>query len=196
MKIQNTTDFQTTFLRRMVSWCCKQLDLPVRRVRKVTFRNRTTTQYSGHAWFSGRIVVSIGTAKVIPNIEQRLIYLVHITAHELAHIMQGREGSKTRRGGGWGGSEKRTEKLALQCLDAFKENRERLLADWSKERKRAEKPETTLQEKRAAEIEKKLAQWQRKLKLAQTKVKQYKRKARYYERAMAAKHQPGKQEQQ
>lgn len=51
--------FSDTFMRRLVSWCCKQLDLPVAYVRKAQFRNRRQG-YSGHAWpFEHRICVSV-----------------------------------------------------------------------------------------------------------------------------------------
>jgi hypothetical protein len=59
MKLFNTTDFPDYFLRRMVSWCCKQLDMPVGKLFSATFRNRTYSR-TGHckvAW--GEIVIGV-----------------------------------------------------------------------------------------------------------------------------------------
>ena len=58
MKLVNTTDYPDYFLRRMVSWCCKQIGYPVRSVKEAKFRNKTGS-FSGHAYGSRRIVVSV-----------------------------------------------------------------------------------------------------------------------------------------
>jgi hypothetical protein len=60
VKLKNSTSFPDYFLRRMVAWCCRQLEFPVRRVRYAQFRNRERG-YSGHAWpGANRICVSVG----------------------------------------------------------------------------------------------------------------------------------------
>lgn len=40
MRLVNTTDFPNYFLRRMVSWCCKQLDFSVRKINGVVAVSR------------------------------------------------------------------------------------------------------------------------------------------------------------
>ncbi len=61
MKLINSTDFPDHFLRRMVAWCCKQIDCSPKILSGATFRNRSHGAYSGRAWGSaGRIVVRIG----------------------------------------------------------------------------------------------------------------------------------------
>lgn len=59
MKIKNTTDWPDYFLRRLVAWCCRELQMPARNIREAVFRNRTGFSYSGHCDLWGRIVVSI-----------------------------------------------------------------------------------------------------------------------------------------
>src|ERR1039457_6442142 len=59
VKVQNSTDCNDTFLRRMVAWCCREIGLPVRWVRQARFTNYSHT-YRGRAWRSGRILVRIG----------------------------------------------------------------------------------------------------------------------------------------
>jgi len=59
MKIKNTTDFPKHFLRRMTSWCCRQLKMPVKSIKQIGFLNREYGT-SGHCYSSsGYIVVSI-----------------------------------------------------------------------------------------------------------------------------------------
>lgn len=74
MRLKNTTDWPDYFLRRLVSWCCRQLDLPGHFVREAKFRNRTSGRYSGHAYHnshSGRIVVSIRVLREPESAEAR-----------------------------------------------------------------------------------------------------------------------------
>lgn len=59
MKLKNTTDYPDHLLRRLVSWCCRELGLPVRELRSATFRNRGAGS-SGRCYVeSGDIVVSV-----------------------------------------------------------------------------------------------------------------------------------------
>lgn len=60
MELRNSTDFADHFLRRMVSWCCKQLDLPAKACQCAVFTN-TRDAYRGRAWSHGRILVRIGS---------------------------------------------------------------------------------------------------------------------------------------
>ena len=66
MKLINTTDFPDAFLRRMISWVCKELEHPVRKINQAKYRNRWGDwRTSGHAWWgrrwgNPRYCVSIG----------------------------------------------------------------------------------------------------------------------------------------
>src|SRR4051812_38961938 len=100
MILKNSTDFPDAFLRRMTAWCCKQVQLPVRWLRRATFRNVKR----GHA-FSGLgggrgIIVRIGGADrypvaafprhgtTHPALADRLEGLISTTAHECYHCRQ------------------------------------------------------------------------------------------------------------
>src|SRR5438552_503113 len=94
MKIKNTTQFPNQMLRRMTSWCCRQLDISPRSIRRIKFRNRTDGFTSGHCYSaSGVICVSVGTVifndgRELTNEEYRTARvneLVRVSAHEVAH---------------------------------------------------------------------------------------------------------------
>lgn len=198
MRLTNTTDFPNHFLRRMVSWCCKQLDLPVRDVKAANFAN-SRSAWGGRAYLrQRRISTRIGKAsdfpatarqpgsKVTETIADRLECLVKVTAHELAHLDNYKHGSTTRLRGGHGGGEGRTQAMAFAVLRAFREQREQLVAEWSAEPKQREiKTKLSRQEQNAQRAAKNLAAWERKMKLAKTKVSKYRKQVRYYERVAA-----------
>lgn len=198
MRLRNSTDWPDHFLRRMVSWCCRQIGYPPSKVREVQFRNRTRRCYSGRAYGSRRIVCSVGPASAFPVapdnrpgmdgeiIADRLEALIAITAHELRHLWQYANGkSRTL------DAERRTEHDArwheVRTLRAFRHSRELLLIDWSHEpASHQSKPKPPVQERRAAKAQADLDRWLRKLKLAQTKVRKLKRRVTYYDKAIAA----------
>lgn len=206
MKLKNTTDFPDHFLRRMVSWCCKELELPVRKVRNAAFGNRTNSAYSGHAWYSMRIHISIGPEKFFPTgghlypgrtseayrtpmMNDRTEALVSITAHELTHLrtydtFRSRPMIRQMRRGI--GSERQTQYEMRRLTELFRANREVLLANWNAVEEKAESPKVPAVEKRAAKVEADLARWTSKLKLAQTKIRKLRQRQRYYERKQAA----------
>lgn len=189
MKITNSIpDFPIHFLRRMAGWCAKQVGLPASKVRRAEFRNRQHRAYSGHAYGGGRIVVSVGPAHLFPlqpdtrpgmgglAFQDRVEALVAVTTHEVAHLLQYREGRSRVLY-----AARRTEKDARwnehRALLAFREAREQLMAAWMEPPKQRE-PEAkqSIQEQRAEKAAIKVAEWTRKLKLAQTKLRQYKRR--------------------
>jgi hypothetical protein len=199
MKLANSTDFSDQMLRRMVSWTCKQLGFPASKLGSVQFRNRARRSYSGHAYYPRRIVVSIGPASRFPTkpdsrpgmqnevFADRTEALIAVTSHEIAHLLQWREG-RTRQLE----LHRRTEKDArwheVLVLRAFRAEREALLAAWSHEPQAATiKMTPSVVEKRADKAATDLARWQRKLKLAQTKVRKLRTRVKYYERKSAAK---------
>ncbi len=103
MKLKNSTDWPDYFLRRMVAWCCREVGLPASVVHRIAFGNRSRGAYSGHAWQSMRVHVSIGPESCYPTtghlypgctseayrapaLQDRVEGLVAVTAHELTHL--------------------------------------------------------------------------------------------------------------
>ncbi len=194
MRLKNSADLPDVFLRRMVSWCCRELGLPTKHVRACEFTNcHPSRVFRGKAWYtSGRILVRI-SAEDSPfpftgrrnsrapefTLADRIEALVKVTAHELAHI------ERHQRNAPRGNHEADTDRQALQVLRAFRDRREELLAAWSAVpvSVAADAPPTAnLIEKRHAKAAADLARWERKLKLAKTKVKKLAARVRYYER--------------
>lgn len=194
MRFRNSTDLADGFLRKLVSWCCKQIDLPLSAVHGCQFTH-CAALYRGRAWSSGRILCRISkpgmpydgsyphTAKYrglvntpTYTVNDRMEALVFLTAHELWHLVQYRRGHKAR--------EAYNDTVAIGVLKTFRESRETLLADWTRERER--KPAVPLTERRAAKVAADLARWQRKAKLAATKIRKLKKKLAYYDRKAAA----------
>lgn len=195
MKLKNTTDFADHFLRRLVSWCCRELELSRKKIREVRFRNSRSV-WGGRAYWRSRITVCIGSAsecnqtlkhwkfndgfQIVTN--HRIEVLVVTTAHELAHIEQfWRVGPRQSR------LERVTEGQAYRLLTAFRANRESLLAAWNEPPAPRAKATVSIIDRRAEKAADDLARWQRKAKLAQTKIRKLKARVRYYERRQAAK---------
>lgn len=128
MKLTNTTDLPTPFLRRLVVWVCRQLDLPLSAVRQATFKN-SRYRYAGRASSRGHVRVRIGKQtdhawpfagrrnSLAPEfvLADRLEALVKVTAHELAHLERWhRLGTHIRN------NEADVDRLDLPVLRAFR----------------------------------------------------------------------------
>lgn len=210
--LKNTTDFSDQFLRRMIRWVVKSLGFEIR-LRRVQLRNRTRGAYSGHAYPSGRICVSVGPATAYPTVSSgyrrshkdqttgeygqfldRVEGLVGVTAHELSHVNHFQHGYRGR------GCEDIACASERRAIRLFREHRDRLMAEWT-----AGLPlvvpepavadpviEPTIRSfekliaRRAEKAQRFLDQWQRKLKLAQTKLRKYRKQVAYYEKKAAA----------
>lgn len=199
MKLKNSTDFSDRWLRRMVAWCCREIGLPVRQLRRAQFTN-TKVAYRGRAWgYSRRILVRIGPAEKFPSpswkyggamvdaCNDRVEGLVSITAHELFHILQSVERLRRTR------KERSCVRAENLVRRKFSENREALLAIWGPMHEPPEvvppsdpqpKSRPDLIAKRSAKASKMLSAWERRLKMAKRKVAEYRRRARYYERKL------------
>lgn len=199
MKLKNTTDFPDYFLRRLVSWCCRQLDYPVRQLRAAEF-TKTRHAFCGRAWSSRRILVRIGEdtnidgapryprerkypdRKYAPTctLQDRIEALIKVTAHELAHLSRWNDGVYRNR-------EARVDGMAIAVLEKFRVDRDKLMEAWSEVPKHREaKPKPSRQEQNAQRAAASLATWERKLKLARTKVAKYKKQVNRYERIAAS----------
>lgn len=194
MKVTNSTSWSDRYLRRMVSWCCKQLGAPTSIVRHAVFRNsRTTLGGAARQWCS-QITVCVGRAHHFPcDVGYgRGVYqdptecLVAVTAHELFHLEAGRKGSpnyQSTRGGGTARQRAGHSSEAVTCReearvrDLFRADRVALEAQWDEplvvaNRSAAKDPQVVKQEK----LEAQLANWERKLKYAETKVRKLRRR--------------------
>lgn len=197
-KWKNTTDWSDRYLRRMLSWVCKELELPRTFIRRVEFGNRKTATWSGWASDSGRILVRIGPASHFPRksnvfrdgftagvIADRVEALVYVTAHEAAHCDNARRGNRSRGNGRSRsncGSERLTDGMAVRVLKVFREKRAELTAAWDKAPEREAKPVESVIAKRAAHAADMVKKWERRAKAARTKLKAWQRKVAYYER--------------
>jgi hypothetical protein len=208
MKVKNTSKFDTTFVRRMLAWCRREVDCPPGVPREAWFRDRKTAHYSGHAYGSRRIVASVnidasrypvkssgykraGRDQItgeIPMLNDPHEALVMITAHELAHV------SEYRRTGAYArGAEDRADARARFVLRRFRDRKVELLAAWAAAavaetlavQADQPKPNADAIAKRAEKASRMLVKWERKMKLARTKIAAYRRKVNYYERRAA-----------
>ena len=209
MKFINTIpDFPDAMLRRMVAWCCKELELPCRYVKEIAFR-KSSRAYGGLARRRGTVIgVRVGDASKFPTptfkhrwglqetIADRIEALVAITAHELAHAEAYYRQSKTRKGGAGGGSERATDVAAFRVLRTFRENRAALLAAWNPAPAVVEPPaadeaadiaraKELLAAAKAAHLRTLLAKWEAKKKRAETAIRKYRAKIRYQEKRAA-----------
>lgn len=145
MRLRNSTDFSDHFLRRLVSWCCRECHASPTTIKAAQFTN-TTHAWSGRAWYgSRRILCRIGPPGYFdaprdasyPNrkntprytVNDRIEALVHITAHEAFHIVEYAEHRSRRQQ--HRNREAAVDGVALAVLEAFRANREALLAEWN-----------------------------------------------------------------
>lgn len=208
MQLRNTTDWDSKFLRRMVSWVCRQVGYPVKRLKAAEFGKRSSGAYNGRAFLWRRSIrVVIGPARcypvkphlypgtknaafMSPEMRDQIEGLVGVTAHEIEHLFSDafRKHRKVNVN-----SERFTQAEERRVVELFRANRVELMAKWETPAKTAEpKPEPTaalsaLQQKRADRAQALLDEWKRKEIAVKKKVQQYKRKVAYYSKAAAAK---------
>lgn len=147
MKLKNSTAWPDYFLRRLISWACREIEMRQKVCRRATFRN-SRASWGGCAHLGPRtITVCVGRAGCFPastkthanghqmTLADREECLVWVTVHELCHLLQYAQQVTTRRqstiNGNHGGSEIATEWHAKPVVEAFRAERTRLLAEWS-----------------------------------------------------------------
>lgn len=143
MRIKNTTDYPTTFIRAMLRWAIREAEVPKNErngqyLRLARFTRSSYKHYKGWA-LAPNITVRIGAPTLTwpvnvawraayrgVNMEQFLLdrtaTLVHITAHELAHIRLSRKGYKN--------NERNADSLARFVTMRFLKDRAALMARW------------------------------------------------------------------
>jgi hypothetical protein len=194
VKLQNSTDIPDHVLRRMTSWCCRELGLPAAQLRRIRFTNMTRGASRGRAWSSGRLLVRIGKESAFPTQDwqyggatvkgyaTRMEGLVSVTAHEVFHLVQWHDSARRpharkEMGCVWGGN---------LLMEKFRAQRGELMAEWCRPVAVAERPQVSVLDRRALKAQSDLDRWTRKLKLAQTKVRKLRQRVHYYDGRQAA----------
>ena len=190
----------------MTAWCCKQVECKASYLKEAEFGKRSRGHFNGWASRSGGIRVVIGPESSFPykdgfypgrsgeafrsaDMNDQLEALIAVTAHEVTHIRDYVE--RPHRSG----DERTTQREERLAVEAFRADRDRLVAKWSIEPQKAPaKPKKPRKQINAERAEKNLKTWERKLKLAETKVKKYRQQVGRYERegvlAVSAKRNP------
>jgi hypothetical protein len=145
MEIVNSIGWRSGWLRKVVGYCCRELDYPPPLLRKATFRKAHRSTYRGRAHLESReIRVKINPANRYPlateshrglpplRLSDAVEVLVNVTAHEVAHLERWERFARDwrRRGKRDTFCEQDTESLARRVLAAFRADRGRLLAGW------------------------------------------------------------------
>lgn len=192
MKLQNTLPFHDQFLRRMVSWVAKQIDLPVRTLKEARFGFvKQGCVYSGRFYSrSNRISIRVDTPNIYPysgkkrgpagdlpyTLQDQVDALVYVTAHEAWHAKQHKEELKRTRDA----LEPYARKASIEVLVQFQAQKYRLLKEWCDglpQGMRKPKPQNPDRNqkflKELKRNEQHLKRWESKLKLATTKVQYY-----------------------
>lgn len=140
MKLENKTDLPDRIVRRVVSWVCGELEVPVKKIRRAKFLKMNATGGLGRAWCrSWRILVRIGPPSAypipsyvypgrksesfrMPQINDQIEAAVAITAHEITHLREYAKGN--------GCGERQTTYEERRVLLIFQQRRAELLARW------------------------------------------------------------------
>jgi len=211
LKLKNNTDFPDWFLRRMISWVCKNghIGWSTKKIRggvEVRNRNKRYASSSGCAWPRGeRMVLSIGTLDVfrpylldengkhiknddghgfkVADEPDRAARIRTLVELTAHEVTHLAQWEKTSDKGRY--SEKEADRVARWVLEDFKKEEAALTAAWMEPPKYATKPKKekpTIKERNAAKARANLKTWERKLKLAKTKWKKYEQQVRRYEK--------------
>jgi hypothetical protein len=99
MQLVNTIGFREGWLRRLITYCCRELEYPRDRLRKATFSLCHSGDFKGKAYHDRRLIIvrmnafleyplRLKATKLFPSFELAdAIELVEfLTAHELAHL--------------------------------------------------------------------------------------------------------------
>lgn len=205
MKIITThPEIPAHMVRRAVAWIAGEIGLR-RRQRltiKVGYRQRKRTGYQG--WYrhgSRSVEVWIGRDQTFPvsvghtrqeaerTADDVIELFVNILAHELEHARAHQTANRGSTMGRRLNSEPRVRAIDYRVLQAFRQRREELLAEWMAAPVVTTRParvQPTAVERHAHRAGELLAAWERRLRLAKTKVAKYRRRVAYYARAATA----------
>lgn len=209
MKIENTSRYSNAEVRYLVNFAAKCVGRKqIGRVRGVEVRNRNNGRtFSGHAWGSGYVVVSVGAPECFPKtIDRRRSKerysawpvftmqdwrecIVAVSAHEFGHLEQFQRSRRLMKH--IPVSEIECEQEAKRAVEAFRKDIETHNQKMAELIEKDKGKVANKQMKRAAaksasgklaKLEDNKKRWMRKLKLAQTKLKMINRKMKYYQK--------------
>lgn len=188
MKLKNSTDFPSWFLRRMIGWICqhKAIGMSVRQIGEANFQNMhdSSGNFSGRAYcrnrgyYNNRFKVRISPLKDWENQGKRIRALVYVTAHEIEHLNQTLDVLKGRH------REREARAWGYAVQEDFIAREAELTEAWFAPpvyATRSSAPKSVVDKRKEAAI-KNLKTWQRKLKMAENKVAKWQKKVRYYEK--------------
>jgi hypothetical protein len=202
MKLTNTTKWSDTFLRRMVSWACKEVGYPVRNIRLAKIVEDRGWGATGSSNWSnhtkdGSLTIKSGTKTEFSDQDkhelERIAHMVYVTAGQIFYLHSRHVGHKIADHGTSQASRRRkTKEVATRIRESFTAHGKQLIDKWNKPRARKKEdpnksclPKQTPKEKKVEAAKKMLATWERKNRLAQTKVKTWQKNIVLLERAAA-----------
>lgn len=189
----NSTGIPNPQLMAMARWVRIELGLKANQVRNLEFKNaRTTGTGSAYRW-SRTIVVRTAKSNVKDlfhrypitwgwahgaknlgsiTLQDRWEALVHLTAHEMAHILMWDE-VNTRK-------ESRVERLAREVLYTFSMDKPSLIKEWVNVQVPVPSEKPSVVERRASHAREKLAEWEKKYQTSKRQRKKWADKVKYY----------------
>lgn len=213
MKLENSTTWPDEFLRHMMAWVFRELDMPARTIKHARFRN-SRSHWGGLArsWKRQISVCVSADERNFPAdcsgharrgrcppdaYADRMECLIAITAHESYHVAAAHvpaHQQKTRGRSTFASSEPATCAAHMRVLYAFRANRAALMAEWTATPAPAViVPEiaqsdaaNAMQIKRATAAIAKMERWAKRMRAATNKFNKYRRTVRYYERTLGA----------
>lgn len=191
-------------VRRAAAWAAKQIGMESKHLKRITVEVGYRRSRHGGGWGGwyrhGRRLAQVllspvpltYPASMANNISERESgrdandeweLFVAILAHELEHA-RAYAVAATWQDHARLNHEPRVRAVDWRVLLTFRDHREALLAEWTREpAARERKPVPSVVERRAARAADLLAKWERRLRLAKTKVTKYRRRVGYYEKA-------------
>jgi hypothetical protein len=145
LSLINTTGWNDRWLRCVIEWCCEKLEYPRTRLQLGNFSLAHNTTAKGRVRLeSHKIRVKINPLIAYPltarpqrslppeTFRDAIELLVHITAHEIAHLDRWDRFARELRLRGKRDTfcERETENMARLVLSAFRKDRENLLTKW------------------------------------------------------------------
>lgn len=205
MKIITThPEFPSHMVRRAVAWIAGEIGLRRRQRLTIKVGYRQRAKHGWQGWYrhgSRSVEVWIGRDQTFPvgighNREEAgrtaddvIELFVRVLAHELEHARAYQTASRNSTNGRRLNSEPRVRFIDYRVLQAFRQRRAELLAEWTAApvvTMRPARVQPTAVERRASRAVELLAAWERRLRLAKTKVAKYRRRVTYYARAATA----------
>lgn len=172
--VSELKDYDRFFLRKLLGWVCREVEVSHRKVKLVTFgpTNRIWSCRGNLLHFK---------IELSPEMQFPYRYRKETFADPVEFFVYM---------AGWligsAGRISPPKSAAKICLTRFRKDRPKLFQAWiAPEKIRPKKPSLSLVETRKKKVEEALRSWERKFRLAKTKVAKYKKKLAYYEKKIS-----------